>query len=78
MLPLNKHNERFPSFWELSTVASINASVVQGFGIGASAFNMNASDRQPEHTQNNVVKYAYDTYLIVGASMRGTVREELE
>lgn len=38
---------------------------------------MNASDLQPLHTSNRIVKYADDTYLLVGAAMRAMIKEEL-
>ena len=71
-----KHTTRFEGL--LSTVAAINASVVQGSGVGPSAFVVNASDLHPVHPENIMVKYADDTYLIVGAAMRHTICEEME
>ena len=56
----------------------INSSVVQGSGVGPSDFVVNASDLQPVHQQNKIVKYADDTYLIVPASMRPTLTTELD
>jgi Reverse transcriptase (RNA-dependent DNA polymerase) len=38
---------------------------------------VNASDLQPLHPSNKLVKYADDTYLLVGAMMRFTIEEEL-
>jgi len=70
------HSTRFAG--RLSTVASINASVIQGSGIGPAAFIVNASDLHPIHEQNKIAKFADDTYLIVASSMRDTISEELE
>ena len=62
----------------ISTLASINASVVQGSGIGPSSYIVGASDLHPIHAQNKMKKYADDTYLLIGASMRNTTQEELD
>ena len=71
-----KHVTTFQSL--LSAVRSINASVVQGSGIGPSSYIVNASDLHPIHLANKMGKYADDTYLLIGASMRHTVGEEME
>src|SRR6218665_878814 len=52
----------------MSSIAYINASVVQGCGFGPSSFDIVASDLHPLHQQNSLAKYADDTYLIVPAS----------
>jgi len=62
----------------VSGIAYINASVVQGSGFGPSSFDIVASDLHPLHQQNSLAKYADDTYLIVPASARTTVRDELD
>jgi hypothetical protein len=61
----------------LSSLRTINASIVQGSGIGPSSYIVNATDLQPIHPENHIVKYADDTYLLIGSSMRGTVSQEL-
>ena len=61
----------------LSGVATINASVIQGSGFGPAAFAINASDLHPVHDHNRIVKFADDTYLIIPASKRDTIGEEL-
>jgi hypothetical protein len=71
-----KHVTRFNG--QLSEVAKINASVIQGSGVGPSDFIVNASDLHPIYAKNKIVKYADDTYLIIGAEMRDTVRAELD
>src|SRR6218665_1340349 len=62
----------------MSSIAYINASVVQGSGFGLSSFDIVASYLHPLHQQNSLAKYADDTYLIVPASARTTVRDELD
>jgi len=70
------HVTRFAG--RLSAVAHINASVVQGSGFGPSSFDILASDLHPLHQRNSIAKYADDTYLIVPASARSSVRMELD
>ena len=62
---------------KLSGVASIWASVVQGSGVGPSEYDVYVSDLHPRNAINIFVKFADDTYLIVGSSMRHTVQDEL-
>ena len=62
------HATRFKG--QLSAEAFINASVMPGSSVGPSAFIVGASNLHPIHDENKIVKYADDTYLIVGASMR--------
>src|SRR6218665_1737407 len=52
----------------LSSIADINASVVQGCGFGPTSFDIVASDLHPLHQCNSIAKYADDTYLLVPAS----------
>jgi len=54
---------------------TINASVVQGDGVRPSVYDINTTDSIGKH---KIAKYADDTYLVVGAEMRGTVLAELE
>src|SRR6218665_1996897 len=49
-----------------------------GFGFGPSSFDILASDLHPLHQRNSIAKYADDTYLIVPASARSSVRMELD
>src|SRR6218665_1216807 len=55
----------------------ISASVVQGSGIGPSSFIVCASDLHPVREENKMAKYADDTYLLVGGSVRHTPHEEI-
>jgi len=60
-------------------LAIINASIVQGSGVGPSAFVLNASDLQPLfHLVNLFLKYADDTDLVVPASHSHTIQQELD
>ena len=70
-----RHVTRFQNV--LSAAAAIDASVVQGSGIGPSAFVVNGSDLHPRHRANIIVKYADDTYLLVGSSLNSTIGDEL-
>src|SRR6218665_3566671 len=60
-----------------SSIAYINASVVQGSVIGPSSYDILASDLHPLSPQNIILKYADDTYLPVPFSNRHTVPSEL-
>ena len=53
---------------QTSTLKSINASIIQGSGIGPTSYVVNAGDLGPMTTGNHLVKFADDTYLIVPAS----------
>src|SRR6218665_3624104 len=56
----------------ISKERAISASVVQGSGVGPSSFIVCAFDLHPVHEENKMAKYADDTYLLVGGSMRHT------
>jgi len=53
---------------DISQLASILASVVQGSGLGPASFIVTTADLQPVHSGNSILKYANDTYLIVPAA----------
>jgi hypothetical protein len=74
-LSCRQHVTRFQG--RTSKPASINASVVQGSGLGPSTYDINASDLHPVNPENKMFKYADDTYLLVGSRARTTVTEEL-
>ena len=63
---------------DVSEVACITASIVQGSVLGPVSYVVGASDLHPRHKFNILVKFADDTYLLVGSSHLGTVREEFE
>ena len=46
-------------------VYSINASIIQGSGIGPASYVVNAGDLKAVTPGNHLVKFADDTYLIV-------------
>jgi len=69
-----KHITKFQG--EVSSVASINASVVQGSGVGPGSYVVGSSDLHPKNSFNILLKYADDTYLLVGSSNIGSVDEE--
>ena len=62
----------------LSTVLTINASIIQGSVIGPTAYVINASDLKTLDIDNSLDKYADDTYLIVPASKSHTIPAELD
>ena len=61
----------------LSEVAKINASFVQGSGIGPSSYDVAASDLRVLHQGNLMLKHADDSDLVVPASNSDTVESEL-
>ena len=63
---------------ETSPMLSINASIVQGSGIGPATYVLNASDLQPLHPDDRLNKYADDSYLIVPSSNSQLIPDELE
>src|SRR6218665_5504 len=60
----------------ISTIAFIDASIVQGSGVGPSSYVIVASDLRPRHSENRMMKYADDTYVLVGSAMAHTVTDE--
>jgi len=50
-----------------STMLPINASIVQGSGIGPASYVVNAADLRTTTPGNRIAKYAEDTYLIIPA-----------
>ena len=62
----------------ISKTLEINASFVQGSLIGPIAYVLNSSDLRPENDENDLNKYADDTYLLVPSSNSHTVARELE
>ena len=71
-----KHMTKFEQ--TLSSVLSINASIIQGSVIGPTAYVINASDLKALDPSNYLDKYADDTYLIVPASNSCTIPAELD
>jgi len=61
-----------------STLRSINASVVQGSGVGPATYVVTASGLQPLDALNRLVEYADDTYIIVPASCANTRCSEID
>src|SRR6218665_2662866 len=65
--------------WDIiSQVAFINASIDQGSVIGPTSYVIVASGLRPIHQYNKMMKYADDTYLIVGSRHISTANEEFE
>jgi len=52
----------------MSSFETINASVIQGSAIGPAVYLVNASELRPASTDNEVEKFADDTYLLVAAA----------
>ena len=71
-----KHCTRAGS--EMSEPITINASVIQGSGIGPFAFSVMASDLKPVTEGNKMKKYADDTYVLVPSRNTNSIQRELE
>ena len=52
----------------ISPLQGINASVIQGSGIGPSSYAVNASDLRLLTSGNDIIKFADDFYLVIPAS----------
>jgi len=70
------HCTKFQS--KISSLAYINAGVVQGSALGPAAFIICASDLHTITTGNKTCKYADDVYLIVPASNSLSIQLELD
>ena len=70
------HHTKFSNL--LSILAFINASIVQGSGLGPCSFVLDASDLHPQDLINLLFKYADDMDLVVPASHTHTIQLELE
>lgn len=65
------------SFWgRYSGLAFINASIVQGSGIGPTTYDISASDLHTLDPTNRMAKFADDFYILVGSSKRHTIISE--
>ena len=70
------HHTKFSNL--LSILAFINASIVQGSGLGPCSFVLDASDLHPQDLINLLFKYADDMDLVVPASHTHTIQLELD
>jgi len=66
-----------PNLWTVFPTADIFAGVIQGSALGPASFIVTASDLQPAHQGNVLVKFADDTYVIVPAANSSTCEREL-
>jgi len=62
---------------DISQLAAILASVVQGYSLGPASFILTTADLQPVHDGNRILKYADDTYLVVPEVNEHTCESEL-
>jgi Reverse transcriptase (RNA-dependent DNA polymerase) len=61
----------------VSTFETVNASVIQGSAIGPAAYLINAADLRPMISENDIEKFADDTYLLVAAKQVDTRQDEI-
>lgn len=69
-----RHTTRFSG--GLSEVAFVNTGIGQGLVVGPASFVVGVSDLHPNFFYP-IVKYADDSYLLVGSTHLDTVVEEL-
>src|SRR6218665_1535880 len=62
----------------ISSLATINARIVLGSVIGLASYIVVSSDLHPLHSQNVLVKYADDTYLLVVSKHISTAKAEFQ
>ncbi|MFZ2538227.1 MAG: reverse transcriptase family protein, partial [Oscillospiraceae bacterium] len=70
------HSTKFNG--DISCTLPINASIVQGSGIGPISYVINASDLHPKNQGNRMPKYADDGFLLVPSINSHTIQEELD
>ena len=61
-----------------SALLNISASIIQGSGLGPASYVVNAADLKPVTSDNQLVKYADDTYLIIPAKNKDYRQKELD
>ncbi len=61
-----------------SQLRPINASIVQGSGVGPALYDVNSSDLRPSIVGNDLCKYADDTYLIVPPTNSESIQREID
>ena len=71
-----KHCTKFQD--KVSPMIVINASVIQGSGLGPVAFIIDASDLHASHAGNKFCKYADDMYILVPSCNSHTIPFEME
>ena len=62
----------------ISLIAYITASIIQGSGLGPICYILNSADLHPKHPNNKNCKFADDITLVVPAGNYHTVVQELE
>jgi len=63
---------------DVSSFREIQASIIQGSGIGPASYIVTASDLKPLTPGNSMHKYADDTYLVVPASNHQSCAAEID
>src|SRR6218665_164993 len=72
------HRQHFTAYGgQISSVAVINASVIQGSVISPSDFIVGIADLKPVSSLNWLMKYADDSYLLIGSRNVHSTQDEL-
>jgi len=69
------HSTKFRG--EMSVIAQLESSVIQGSSFGPAAYIVTAADLRPVNADNEIIKFADDTYLIIPATNSSTSELEL-
>lgn len=78
MISFFKEHQHYTIFGgDTSTTTTINSGVIQGSALGPFAYVVVASDLKPTDTNNSLIKYADDTYLVIRSDSVQTAQEEL-
>jgi len=62
---------------EMSAFAQLMSSVIQGSSLGPASYIVTAADLRPQHADNEIIKFADDTYLIIPAANSSISEQEL-
>ena len=71
-----QHSTKFEE--KISNIRAINASVVQGSGLGPVSYSIAASDLKPKNKNFKIHKFADDTYLVTTGNYTKQIKEEIE
>ena len=69
------HSTKFRG--EMSVFAQPESSIIQGSSFGPAAYIVTAADLRPANADNEIIKFADDTYLIIPATNSSTSELEL-
>jgi len=63
---------------KMAAFAELLSSVIQGSSLGPASYIVTTADLRPQHADNEIIKFADDTYLIIPATNSSTSEQELD